>query len=110
MRYRILFLVLVFFLPSFFLAAENPGDGENKVITEEGVIIEGMPEENLEHAGFTKDFLISENVSGDQQYLTFLDISTVEAGDNITFYLQDNKIIDWFRGTDVGTLEETIIQ
>ncbi|MBU2044326.1 MAG: hypothetical protein KJ619_03760 [Candidatus Omnitrophica bacterium] len=110
MRYRILFLVLAFFLPSFFLVAENPADGNNKVITEKGVIIEGMPEENLKNAGFNKELLISENTSGDQRYLTFLDISTVEAGDNITFYLQDNKIIDWFRGTDVGTLEETIIQ
>ena len=110
MRYWIAFLVLVLFFPSFFLAAENLPEAENKVITEKGVIIKGMPEENLENAGFSKDLLISDNISDNQRYLTFLDISTVQAGNNITFYIEDSKIIDWFRGTNLGTLEESINQ
>ena len=108
MRYWILFLALAVFLPYFSLSAEIPVEEENKVITEKGVILKGMAKENLENAGFTKELVTSDNVSDGEQYITFQDISTVETGDNITFYIEDGKIVDWFRGTDLGTLEETI--
>jgi len=101
----VLFLTAAVFLPFFSLAAQPITELEERIVTDLGVIVLDMPKENLEQAGFTKDKLISYNVSGNQEYMTFLDISLV--GDNITFYLEDGKIKDWFRGTDVGTLEGT---
>lgn len=106
----VLFSVVVFLpclspdKPSLALAIENPTEIEDRLITDCGVIVRDMPKENLANAGFSEDKLISHNLSGNQEYLTFLDITLV--GDNITFYLEDGKVKDWFRGTSIGTLEE----
>ncbi len=110
MRYGILFLALAFFLPYFYLAAESPADEGSKIVTEKGVILKGMPKANLENAGFTGELMVSDNISDNQEYITFQDISTLQTGDNITFYIEDEKIVDWFRGTNLGTLEENVTQ
>lgn len=104
MRYFFLGVVSFFWLSSGY-AQVGPGDND-RVVTEAGVILIGMPKVNLENAGFTKDKLISYNKYDNQEYMTFLDISLV--GDNITFYIEDGIIKDWFRGTDMGTLEGTV--
>ncbi len=108
MRYLVSFFVIVVFLPFFSLFAQSGVEIEDKVITELGVITRDMPKENLANAGFNQDKLISYNAVGDQEYITFLDISLV--GDNITFYLEQRIIKDWFRGTDVGTLDESALK
>ena len=101
-------MALAVILPYFSLLAENPPYKENKVVTGKGVIVKGMPKVNLENAGFTEELLVSKNILDNQQYLTFQDISTARAGDNITFYIEDGKIVDWFRGIDLGVLEANI--
>ncbi|MCF7908490.1 MAG: hypothetical protein K9L86_06445 [Candidatus Omnitrophica bacterium] len=104
MRKSALFFVVITFLFSLVSVAENPTEIKSRVVTDVGVIVRGMPKENLGNVGFSEDKLLSYNLSGNQEYMTFLDITLV--GDNITFYLEDGKVKDWFRGTDVGTLEE----
>lgn len=103
MRYLVPFFAIIAFFLSFSLFAQSKVTIEDRVVTELGVIVRDMPKENLVNAGFSQDKLISHDLAGGQEYMTFLDLSLV--GDNITFYLEDGIIKDWFRGTDVGTID-----
>lgn len=103
MRYlALLFTIAVFSLALVVFAQDQP-EAEDKVITNLGVITYNMPKENLTNVGFSEDKLISYVQDGKEEYITFIDISL--GGDNITFYLEDGKIKDWFRGNAVGTLD-----
>ncbi len=61
----------------------------------------------LEDQGFTSKYLISHDKLKEEEYLTFIDVTTASEGDIITFYLVDGKVKNSFKGTIIGTVEET---
>jgi hypothetical protein len=77
-----------------------------EITTEFGMIRKGMPKEELKERGFTESNLVSSIREGNQEYLTFSDWTASREGDNITFYIVEGKIEDWFKGEDVGTIEK----
>ena len=58
----------------------------------------GMPKKALEAAGYGEENLIGYEKEGKGEYMTFFDQNTLEKGDNITFYVVDDKTIEWFEG------------
>ncbi len=96
--------VTLLFLSSF-LGAENAPQ-KKRPQSSDGIIYEGMPRSDLAKLGFSEDLLVTSDTEGEEEYLTFPDITTLKEGDLITFYLFREKVVDWFRGESMGTFEK----
>lgn len=94
----IVFLVciLLFSLPA--LAQESPPeDTAKQLATALGIVYVGMPKEDLYKTGFTEYLQKDYRQEGNEEWITFLDYSTEERGDLITFHLVDGKVRGWER-------------
>jgi len=67
----------------------------SNLITELGVVYVGMPKEDLEKAGYTELIQKGYKSEGNEEWITFLNWTTEEPGDRVTFYIVDGKVKGW---------------
>jgi len=93
MRTVFLFITILLLLTPAF-AQELPEDTKQLAI-ELGMVYVGMNKTDLHKTGFTeytqKDYRQVDN----EEWITFLDYTTEEHGDLITFHLEDGKVAGW---------------
>lgn len=89
--------MLIILLISTFAFAQDIPEHVKKLATEPGIVYVGMPKEDLYKTGFTELMQKDYHKDGNEEWITFLDYSTEEHGDLITFHLTDGKVVDWER-------------
>lgn len=87
-----LLLTILIFLLCFSALAQEPNA---KIITELGIVYVGMPKEYLAEAGYTDLLQKGYRREGNEEWITFLNWTTEEPDDLVTFYIVDGKVKGW---------------